>query len=130
MAREVHPSDDGRWLVVDGRRWRRQDPAIPEEDAARLRSHLGRGRSGTRAARRAGEADAEAAARRRTDLAKRGLGERGTPWWEQDDEERRRRWTEALERLDALDRDPGAEPGTEPDAEPGTDPGAGGDGPG
>ncbi|NYG55996.1 biopolymer transporter Tol [Nocardioides perillae] len=103
MAREVHPTDDGHWLVVDGRRWRRQDPAIPEEEAARLRSHLGRGRSATGAARRAGDAEAEAAARQRTGLAKHGLGERGTPWWEQSDAERRRRWTEALARLDALD---------------------------
>ena len=92
-----------RWLVVDGRRWRREDPALPDEVAAALRSHLGRGRSGTRAARRAGDADAERAARRRTDLAKRGLGERGTAWWEQSDDERRHRWEQALTDLEALD---------------------------
>ena len=82
-------TDDERWLVVDGRRWRRQDPALPEDVAARLKSHLGRGRS-------RGE-------RRRTDLAKRGLGERGTPWWEQGDVERRERWERSLAELDALD---------------------------
>lgn len=98
-------SDDERWLVVDGRRWRRQDPALPEEVAERLRSHLGRGRSGTRVARRAGDAAAESAARRRTALAKEGLGERGTPWWEETDAERRRRWESALADLDALDGD-------------------------
>ncbi len=95
--------DDERWLVVDGRRWRRQDPALPEDVAARLRSHLGRGRSTTGAARRRGDDDAVTAARRRTDLAKHGLGERGTPWWEQDDDERRARWEAALRDLDALD---------------------------
>lgn len=96
-------ADEDRWLVVDGRRWRRQDPAVPPDLAARLLSHLGRGRAGVRAARRAGEDPSPA--RRRVDLAKHGLGERGTPWWEQSDDERRRRWAAALERLDALDAD-------------------------
>lgn len=81
--------DDQRWLVVNGRRWRRQDPALPDDVAATLKSHLGRGRS-------RGE-------RGRTQLAKEGLGERGTPWWEQDDEQRRRRWQHALAELEALD---------------------------
>ena len=26
-------TEDERWLVVDGRRWRRQDPALPDEVA-------------------------------------------------------------------------------------------------
>ncbi|ANS78127.1 hypothetical protein SGUI_0731 [Serinicoccus hydrothermalis] len=95
-------TDDVRWLVVDGRRWRRADPEIPEEAAARLLSHLGRGRSAVRAHRRRGEDPAPA--RRRVDLAKHGLGERGDPWWEQTPQERRRRWRDALEELDRLDR--------------------------
>ncbi|MCZ2819055.1 hypothetical protein O2V63_01765 [Modestobacter sp. VKM Ac-2977] len=33
-------------------------------------------------------------------LAKTGLGERGTAWWEQDDAERRTRWETALRALD------------------------------
>lgn len=90
-----------RWLVVDGRRWRRQDPSLPEDVARRLLSHLGRGRSGVRALRAAGEDPSPA--RRRVDLAKHGLGERGTPWWEQDDAERRQRWEDALAQLDVLD---------------------------
>ena len=94
------PTDDERWLVVDGRRWRRTDPAIPEDELARLKSHLGRGRSGVRTARD----DAElAATRRRTQLAKVGLGERGPRWWEQAEAERRERWESALTELDALD---------------------------
>ena len=44
-----------------------------------------------------------AATRHRTQLAKTGLGERGTPWWEQTDDERRERWESALAELDALD---------------------------
>lgn len=90
-----------RWLVVNGRRWRRQDPELPTEVAQRLLSHLGRGRSGVRSATSAGEDPAPA--RRRVDLAKHGLGERGTPWWEQDDAQRRTRWEEALRELDGLD---------------------------
>ena len=109
MSEPDDEHDDERWLAVDGRRWRRSDPALPEDVAQRLRSHLGRGRSGTRVARRAGDADAEAAARRRTDTAKRGLGERGEPWWEQTDTERRRRWEEALAVLDEMDDEPGGQ---------------------
>lgn len=92
--------DDERWLVIDGRRWRRTDPAIPEAELARLTSHLGRGRAGVR---NAADDTATAAARHRVQLAKVGLGERGTPWWEQDDDERRGRWKSALADLDALD---------------------------
>ncbi|GAA4119854.1 hypothetical protein GCM10022415_20510 [Knoellia locipacati] len=98
---ETQGTDDERWLVVDGRRWRRQDPALPPEVAERLLSHLGRGRSGVRSATKAGEDPAPS--RRRVDLAKHGLGERGTAWWDQDDAERRRRWEEALDELDRLD---------------------------
>ncbi|PYF96260.1 hypothetical protein SAMN05216184_12214 [Georgenia satyanarayanai] len=100
-APRASDADDERWLVVDGRRWRRQDPALPAEVAERLLSHLGRGRSGVRSLTKAGEDPAPA--RRRVDLAKHGLGERGTPWWEQGAEERRRRWEGALADLDALD---------------------------
>lgn len=94
-------SDDERWLVVDGRRWRRRDPALPPEVAERLLSHLGRGRSGVRALKKAGEDPAPA--RERVGLAKHGLGERGTPWWEQDADERRQRWETALAQLETLD---------------------------
>ncbi|KRE94211.1 hypothetical protein ASG76_12600 [Nocardioides sp. Soil774] len=94
------PTEDEKWLVVDGRRWRRTDPAIPADKLARLKSHLGRGRSGVRTA----TTDEElAATRHRTQLAKTGLGERGPKWWEQSDAERRQRWTSALAELDALD---------------------------
>ncbi len=101
MARaEDSSTDEERWLVVDGRRWRRTDPAVPDDALARLKSHLGRGRSGVRTA---GDDAALAATRRRTHLAKVGLGERGTPWWEQTDAERRERWESALAELDGLD---------------------------
>ena len=100
MTREVEHTADGRWIVVDGRRWRTADPSLPEDVRARLLHHLGVGRSGVRAAR--GDDAAVAAARVRVQLAKTGLGERGTAWWEQDDAARRARWESALQELDAL----------------------------
>lgn len=68
-----------------------------------LLSLLGRGRSGVRQARNAGDDAALRTARARVGLAKRGLGERGTPWWEQTSEQRRSRWEAALAELRALD---------------------------
>ena len=100
---EVECTDDGRWLVVDGRRWRAADPELPDDVRTRLLHHLGVGRSGVRAAVRARDADGERAARARVQLAKTGLGERGPAWWDQPPAERRARWTEALARLDARD---------------------------
>jgi len=36
----VEHTDDGRYIVVNGRRWRATDPLIPDERAAVLRSAL------------------------------------------------------------------------------------------
>jgi len=100
MTREVERTDDGRFIVVDGRRWRTADPALPDDVRARLLHHLGVGRSGVRTAKKAGDDAAVAAARARVQLAKTGLGERGTAWWEQSDVERTMRWETALRDLD------------------------------
>ena len=83
---------DGRYVVIDGRRWRATDPEIPEEVAAALRRELMAARRAVGAALRADDTDAERAARARVHAAKTALGERGTPWWEQSAEERRARW--------------------------------------
>ena len=99
MTREVERTDDGRYVVVDGRRWRTADPDLPDDVRARLLHHLGVGRSGVRTAGRAGDDAAVAAARARVQLAKTGLGERGPAWWEQDDGERTARWEAALNAL-------------------------------
>jgi hypothetical protein len=68
---------------------------------ARLLHHLGVARSGVRAASRAGDDVAVAAARARVQLAKAGLGERGPAWWEQSDDVRRARWEAALRELES-----------------------------
>jgi hypothetical protein len=98
VAREVEHTDDGRWIVVDGRRWRTADPALPDEVRSRLLHHLGVARSAVRTCR--GDDVAVAAARARVQLAKTGLGERGPAWWDQDDDERRARWEAALRELE------------------------------
>ncbi len=71
---------DGRYIVVDGRRWRATDPAIPEGLRAELVRALMDARREVGAAGREGR-DA-APARARVQDAKVALGERGEPWWE------------------------------------------------
>jgi hypothetical protein len=100
VTREVERTDDGRYVVVDGRRWRTADPALPDDVRERLLHHLGVGRSGVRTAKKAGDDAAVAASRARVQLAKTGLGERGPAWWDQSDAEREERWESALRDLD------------------------------
>ena len=85
---EVTP--DGRYLLIEGRRWRATDPAIPEARRAELTRALMAWR---REVRRTKGTDGERAARDGVQAAKVALGERGTPWWEQTDDERRTRWS-------------------------------------
>ena len=76
--------------MVEGRRWRATDPAIPEARRAELTRALMAWR---REVRRTGGTGDEGAARAGVQAAKVALGERGTPWWEQSDDERRARWS-------------------------------------
>jgi hypothetical protein len=92
MSPEPERTADGRYVIVDGRRWRASDPAIPAEVAAELRRELMSARRAVGAALRSGDAEAERLARDRVQRWKVALGERGTPWWEQTDAERRARW--------------------------------------
>ncbi|GIE32809.1 hypothetical protein Ait01nite_058540 [Actinoplanes italicus] len=95
----MESTDDGRYVVIDGRRWRATDPEIPEEAAARLRKALMAARRDVGAALRADRDPAPA--RARVQAAKVALGERGTPWWEQSPDERRERWERGLRDLEA-----------------------------
>ncbi|WP_295791077.1 biopolymer transporter Tol [uncultured Microbacterium sp.] len=96
------PADGERWLVVNGRRWRRTDPELPDEIAARLRSHLGRARAAVRTTKGADDEEGTAAARHRVGLAKAGLGERGPRWWDDDVPARVQRARAALAELDRI----------------------------
>lgn len=80
-------------MVIDGRRWRATDPAIPDDRRAELTRALMAWR---REVRRTRGTDGEAAARAGVQAAKVALGERGTPWWEQTEEERRARWSASV----------------------------------
>jgi hypothetical protein len=79
---------DGRYIVVDGRRWRASDPAIPEPLRKELVAEL-------MAARRDVRSDPETA-RPRVQDAKVALGERGDPWWEPTPEGQRLRLAAAM----------------------------------
>ncbi|MFC5137484.1 hypothetical protein ACFPK1_04520 [Actinomycetospora rhizophila] len=96
----VERTDDGRWIVVDGRKWRATDPLIPEDEAAVLRRWLMAARRDVGTAKKASDEDAEKAARARVHAAKTALGERGPAWWEQPDDDRRARWSEGLRRAE------------------------------
>ncbi len=101
-------TEDGRYVVVGGRRWRASDPLLPPRERERLVSHLMSARRDVAAALDAGDTEAERRARARVGRAKEGLGERGTPWWEMSTEARRLRWTEALRDLEGASPPSGA----------------------
>lgn len=88
---------DGRYVVIDGRRWRATDPAIPDGRRAELQQVLMAWRRDVR--RTKGTAQ-ERVSRDGVQAAKVALGERGTPWWEQSDDERRTRWEAEVPRPD------------------------------
>jgi uncharacterized protein DUF3253 len=87
----AEPTADGRYIVVDGRRWRAGDPAIPEPLRKELVAEL-------MAARRDVCSDPETA-RPRVQDAKVALGERGDPWWEPTPEGQRVRLAAAMRTL-------------------------------
>ncbi|QQO19119.1 hypothetical protein JJB98_03940 [Bradyrhizobium diazoefficiens] len=69
------------YFVVRGRLWRMADPEIEESERAKLVKRLMTARRAVRYAKAAKSQDAEAAAHRAVDEAKRALGERGPVWW-------------------------------------------------
>ena len=83
-------TEDGHYFVIDGRRWRATDPAIPDDRRAELTRVLMAWR---RDVRRTKGTPQEKASRAGVQAAKVALGERGTPaWWEQTDAQRQQRW--------------------------------------
>ncbi|MDF2640178.1 MAG: hypothetical protein K0R64_3162 [Novosphingobium lindaniclasticum] len=82
---------DGRYFVVRGRLWRMSDPSLPPSCREERVRDLMQARRAVGQAKRAGDRDAEAAARREVDRAKRALGERGPVWWSDGDPDLNRR---------------------------------------
>ena len=99
-------TSDGRYIIVKNRKWRATDPSIPEEALTELKHHLAKGRASARAMVPKGKTEEDddiRLSRKRTGLAKLGLGERGKPeWWNDTTEGRRARWEDALKELTAL----------------------------
>lgn len=71
----VQRTEDGRYIVVNGRRWRTSDPSIPEK----LRQELVDELMSARRAVKTSEPDAHI----RVGDAKHALGERGYAWWDE-----------------------------------------------
>ena len=90
---------DGHHIIVNGRKWRATDPAIPDGLRAELVAEL-------MSARRDVRTD-PGSARPRVQDAKIALGERGDPWWEPTTEGRRTRLA-ATVRVLLRHRDPDA----------------------
>jgi hypothetical protein len=82
---------DGRYVVVDGRRWRASDPGVPDSLRKELIAEL-------MAARRDVRSEPETA-RPRVQDAKVALGERGDPWWNPTPEGQRERLAAAMRTL-------------------------------
>lgn len=80
MANKYPVTPDGRYFVVNGRLWRRANPALAPDHAKQLVGELMDARRHLANKRLSNEERAEA--RARVDAAKRGLGERGEVWWE------------------------------------------------
>ena len=80
---EPEKTPDGRYIVVDGRRWRATDPSLTEARRRELVRELMSARSAVGWAKRRSDPTAERAARDRVQAAKVALGERGPKWWEQ-----------------------------------------------
>lgn len=78
----VERTEDGHHIVVDGRRWRATDAAIPERLRAELVAEL------MRARRLVGSRGDPA--RAFVHDAKVALGERGEPWWQESSDGGRR----------------------------------------
>jgi len=72
---------DGRYFVVKGRLWRTSNPHLAPEERERLVKRLMDARREVGRAKKAGDMEAERAARSQVDEAKRALGERGPVWW-------------------------------------------------
>lgn len=79
MKKPLLETPDRRYIIVEGRLWRKWNPSLPEEERKRLVFALMIAR---RALKEAGHRPEHLRqARRAVDAAKVALGERGPVWW-------------------------------------------------
>ena len=76
--RDYTPTPDRRYFVLRGRLWRLSNPFLDPKDHERIVQQLMRAR---REVHDAANPRDRIAARVKVDAAKRALGERGEPWW-------------------------------------------------
>lgn len=79
MVDPVERTSDGRYIVVNGRRWRATDPNIPEPLRKEIVNELMDARRTVKTAK--SDPEALARVRGRVSNAKIALGERGEEWW-------------------------------------------------
>lgn len=75
---------DHRYFLVRGRLWRATNPALGADDRQRLTTALMDARRAVGRSIRSADPAGVREARKRVDLAKRALGERGPVWWTDD----------------------------------------------
>jgi len=73
---------DGRYFVVKEQLWRCSNPALDETERQRLVNDLMAARRAVKAAKASGDTGEMKEARAAVDVAKIGLGERGSVWWD------------------------------------------------
>ncbi len=83
--RVIEHTPDGHYVIIDGRKWRATNPNLPEDVRQKWVNELMSARRAVGAATKAGDKEAEDAARDRVQKAKEELGERGPKWWEEDE---------------------------------------------
>jgi hypothetical protein len=78
----IEKTDDGHYVIIDGRKWRATNPNLPEDERQKWVNELMSARREIGRALKAKDESAEKAARERVQTAKVALGERGPKWWE------------------------------------------------
>lgn len=84
VARETGPLEtpDGRYIVVNGRLWRKSNPTLTAIERKQLTKDLMSARRDVGRAQWSGNQAEVRLARGRVDEAKVALGERGPVWWD------------------------------------------------
>ena len=77
--KDYTPTPDRRYFVLRGRLWRLSNPFLDAKDHERIVQQLMHAR---RAVHNAADPSERIMARVKVDAAKRALGERGEPWWD------------------------------------------------